>query len=171
MVFPPTVLGYYVLVALGRTSFVGRSYEALTGSSIVFSEAGAVVAALLGALPMVVMSARAALENVDPLLLQAARTLGAGAFRTFFTVRLPLATSGIAAGIMLGYARALGDFGVTLMVAGNIPGETQTASLAIYDAIQANREESASGMIVMLSAVAVALLYGTQKLARSHRVR
>lgn len=164
MVLPPTVLGYYVLVALGRQSALGRAYEALTGSPIVFTRTGAVVAATIGALPLVLKSARAALEGVDVTLLRAAYTLGAGRMRAFLTVQLPLAAPGIIAGVMLAFARALGDFGVTLMVAGDIPGETQTAALAIYDAIQAHRETEALGMILTLSAIAIAALYAVNKL-------
>jgi molybdate transport system permease protein len=166
MVLPPTVLGYYVLIALGRRSPIGIAYEDVTGSSIVFTVTGAVIAATIGSLPLVVKSARGALESIDPTFVRAARTLGAGPLRTFFAVRLPLAATGIVAGLMLGFARALGDFGVTLMVAGNIPGETQTASLAIYDAIQANRQAEAAGAIAVLTAVAVLVLYGVNKLAR-----
>lgn len=167
MVMPPTVLGYYVLVAIGRRSAIGMAFEALTGSSIVFTKTGAVVAATVGALPLVVKSARAALEGVDPTLVQAARTLGASPTRAFFTVHLPLAAGGIVAGLMLAFARSLGDFGVTLMVAGDIPGETQTAALAIYDAIQASRDAEAAGMIATLTAVAVVTLYGVNKLTGS----
>jgi molybdate transport system permease protein len=164
MVLPPTVLGYYVLVMVGRKSAIGQAWESVFGSPIVFTRTGAVLAATIGALPLVVKSARAALEGVDPLLVQAARTLGAGPVRAFFTVRLPLAAAGTVAGLMLGFARALGDFGVTLMVAGDIPGRTQTASLAIYDAIQANKENKATGMILVLSAVAIVALYAVNKL-------
>jgi molybdate transport system permease protein len=166
MVLPPTVLGYYVLVAIGRRSAIGMAFESLTGSSIVFTRTGAVVAATIGALPFVVKAARAALEGVDPTFVRAARTLGAGPGRAFFTVHLPLAAGGIAAGVMLAFARSLGDFGVTLMIAGDIPGETQTASLAIYDAIQANREADAEGMIVVLTALAMLVLYAVNKLRR-----
>jgi molybdate transport system permease protein len=161
---PPTVLGYYLLVAVGRRSFVGHAFEAAFGSSIVFTRTGAVVAATVGALPLVVKSARAALEGVDPTLLRAARTLGATAPRTFFTVQLPLAARGVVAALMLAFARSLGDFGITLMVAGDIPGETQTASLAIYDAIQEHRDQAALGMVLTLTAVAIAILYGVNKL-------
>jgi molybdate transport system permease protein len=165
MVMPPTVLGYYVLVLVGHRSSIGRAYEALTGSTIVFTKTGAVLAASIGALPLVTKSARAALEAVDGQLVQAARTLGAAPLRAFVTVQLPLALGGIVAGAMLAFARSLGDFGVTLMVAGDIPGETQTASLAIYDAIQANRGGDALGMIAVLSAVALAVLYAANKLS------
>lgn len=164
LVLPPTVLGYYVLVALGRRSYIGKLYEELTGSTIVFTVTGAVVAATIGALPLVIKSARAALEGVDKTLPLAARTLGASPLRAYVTVVLPLAAPGIVAGMMLAFAKSLGDFGVTLMVAGDIPGETQTASLFIYDAIQANREAEAGGMIAVLSAVAIAALYTVNRL-------
>lgn len=170
MILPPTVLGYYVLVAVGRRSAIGTAFESLTGSPIVFTRTGAVLAATLGALPLVVKSARAALESVDPVLVQVARTLGAGTARSFLAVRLPLASGGIIAGLMLAFARSLGDFGVTLMIAGDIPGETQTASLAIFGAIQGNREQDALGMIAVLSMVAVVTLYTTNKLAAKRRV-
>ena len=167
LVMPPTVLGYYVLVALGRHSGIGWAWEYLFGTSIVFTTTGAVVAATLGSLPLVIRASRAALEGVDPTLLRAARTLGAGPMRAFFTVHLPLASSGILAGVMLGFARALGDFGVTLMVAGDIPGETQTAALAIYDAIQAHREAEAAGMVAILTGICVAALYVVTKWRRA----
>jgi len=164
MVMPPTVLGYYVLVMLGRSSPIGHAWEAVFGSSIVFTKTGAVVAATIGSLPLVVKSARAALEEVDPRLVLAARSLGAGAVRAFFTVHLPIAGRGVIAGVMLCFARSLGDFGVTLMVAGNIPGQTQTAALAIYDAIQGQREDEALGMILVLTSLTVLALYGVNKL-------
>jgi molybdate transport system permease protein len=171
LVLPPTVLGYYVLVLLGRRSAIGKLYEAVTGSSIVFTVTGAVIAGTVGALPLVIKSARAALEAVDPSLPQAARTLGAGPARAYFTVTVPLALPGIIAGAMLAFARSLGDFGVTLMVAGDIPGETQTASLYIYDQIQANREEDALAMIAILSAVAIAALYLVNRLTGARHDR
>jgi molybdate transport system permease protein len=171
MVLPPTVLGYYVLVVLGRRSPIGQAFEALTGSSIVFSRTGAVVAAAIGAFPIVVKSSRAALEDVNPVFIQAARTLGAGPARAFFTVQLPLAARGIVAALMLAFARSLGDFGVTLMVAGDIPGETQTASLAIYDAIQAHHEDQASHLVVVLSAIAIVLLYSVNRLTMKRDAR
>ena len=169
MVLPPTVLGYYLLTLLGRSSAVGRAFEAVTGSSIVFSRTGAVVAATLAALPFVVKSARAAMEDVDVRLIGAAQTLGARPLRVFLTVVLPLAKNGIIAGLTLGFARALGDFGVTLMVAGNIPGLTQTGALAIYDAVQANRDAEAAGMAALMTALAVAALYAVTKLTHPRR--
>jgi molybdate transport system permease protein len=169
MVMPPTVLGYYVLVALGRNSAVGRAWEAIFGSPIVFTRTGAVVAATLGSLPLVIKSARAALEGVDPTLLKAARTLGAGPVRAFVTVHLPLAARGLIAGVMLAFARSLGDFGVTLMVAGDIPGETQTAALAIYDLIQSHQERAAGGMVAILTSITIVALYVVNKLTAVRR--
>jgi molybdate transport system permease protein len=164
LVLPPTVLGYYVLSALGRRSAIGRAFEALTGSTIVFTVTGAVVAATIGALPFVIKFGRAALALVDPALPQAARTLGAGPVRAWLTIVLPIAAPGIVAGATLAFARSLGEFGVTLMVAGDIPGETQTASLYIYDAIQANRDARAHGMIAVLTAIAIGAMYAVNRL-------
>lgn len=169
MVLPPTVLGYYVLVLVGRKSALGQAFEAVTGAPIVFTARGAVIAAIIGALPLTTKSARAALEGVDERLVLAARTLGAGPLRAFLTVHLPLAARGILAGTMLGFARALGDFGVTLMVAGDIPGATQTASLAIYDAIQAGRDSDAAIMAGLLTVLAAGILYVTIKLTGARR--
>jgi len=169
MVLPPTVLGYYLLVLLGRESSIGHSFEALFGTPIVFSRGGAVVAASIGALPLITKAARAALEAVDPRLVGAARTLGAGRVRAFFSVSLPLAQRGILAGVMLGYARALGDFGVTLMVAGNIPGETRTASLAIYDAVLSGRDADALHLCVIMTLLAMLVLISASYLTRPRR--
>jgi molybdate transport system permease protein len=171
MVLPPTVLGYYLLIALGRHSAIGRAYEALTGASIVFTRTGAVIAAAIGAFPIMVKSSRAALEDVDPVFVRAARTLGAGPARAFFTVQLPLAARGILAAVMLSFARSLGDFGVTLMVAGDIPRETQTASLAIYDAIQSHRESEALEMVIVLSVIAIGILYLVNRLTTRQGAR
>lgn len=169
IVMPPTVLGYYVLLTLGRRSILGHAFESLTGSSIVFTKSGAVVAAVIGAMPLVVKSVRTALEETDPTLVLAARTLGATPLRAFFTIQLPLAYRGVAAALMLAFARSLGDFGVTLMVAGDIPGETQTAALAIYDAIQGHREQDATVMIVVLTLLVGTLLYIVGKLTARER--
>ncbi len=164
MVMPPTVLGYYVLVALGNASPIGSAYHALTGSTIVFNKAGAIVAAMIGALPLVVRSARAALEETDRTLVLAARTLGATPLRAFVTIQLPLATRGIVAALMLAFARAIGDFGITYMVGGNIPGKTRTAPIAIYDYVTAERDRDALLMIAVLTVLVLALLYVVGKL-------
>jgi molybdate transport system permease protein len=166
MVLPPTVLGYYLLVALGRRSSVGHAFEQLTGSPIVFTKTGAICAATVGALPIVVKFGRPALEAVDVTLVRAARTLGASPLRAFFTIRLPLAARGIVAALMLAFAKSLGDFGVTLMVAGDIPGETQTASLAIYDLVLARRDGEALGMVLIVSTVAFVIVFVANRLTR-----
>ncbi len=166
LVLPPTVLGYYLLVLLGRESSLGRAYEDFTGTSIVFTPTGATLAAAVSALPFVARSARAALAGVEPRFVEAAATLGAPPLRSFARVLLPLASRGILAGLTLGFARSLGDFGVTLMVAGNIPGHTQTASLAIYDAVQSGRTSQANGLAAVLTSLAILALYAVNRLAR-----
>lgn len=166
MVLPPTVLGYYLLLGIGRNSTLGGAYEALTGSSLVFTKTAAIVAGTIAALPFVVKTTRTAMADVDPRLIGAAATLGASPVRIFWTIVLPLSRGGILAGLTLGFARALGDFGVTLMIAGNIPGLTQTGALAIYDAVQANRDAEAAGMVAVMSGIAIVALYAGTKLFR-----
>lgn len=169
LILPPTVLGYYLLVLLGRNGPVGRAYEFLTGSQLVFTWRGAVVAAAVGALPLMVKTARAAVASVDTEYEDAARTLGKSEWQVLRRVTLPLASRGLAAGGVLAFARALGDFGATLMVAGNIPGRTQTAAIAIYDATQAGRDADAVALVLILSGVAFALLYATNLLSDAQR--
>ena len=164
LVLPPTVLGYYLLVVLGRTGPLGRLYESVTGGQLVFTWRGAVVAAAVGALPLMVKTARAAIAGVDAQLEDAARTMGKSEWQVFRRVTLPLAARGVVAGAMLAFARSLGDFGATLMVAGNIPGRTQTAAIRIYDATQAGREGEAAALVLILSAAAFAVLYVTNRL-------
>jgi molybdate transport system permease protein len=165
LVLPPTVLGYYLLVVLGQRSFLGRAHEWFWGSPLTFTPAAAVVAATIHALPLMVKSVRAAFEALDQRIEDAARTLGASEMRVFLTVTLPLARRSVQAATVLAFARALGDFGVTLMIAGNIPGKTQTASVAIYDAVQAGREQDALVLVLIVSALALAFLYTTNKLS------
>lgn len=169
LVLPPTVLGYYLLVAVGRRSVLGHAWEAAFGAPIVFTRAGAVLAASVGAFPLVVRTSRAALDAVDVAFVHAARTLGASAARTLATVQLPLARRGLVAALTLAFARSLGDFGITLMVAGDIPGQTRTASLAIYDALQDNQEPAALRLSLVLTAIAMALLYAVHKLTTEDR--
>lgn len=164
IVMPPTVLGYYVIVVLGRRSALGHAFESLTGTSIVFTFTGAVLAAVIGALPLVVKSVRTALEETEPTLVLAARTLGATPLRALFTIQLPLAARGIVAAAMLAFARSLGDFGLTWVIGGNIRGETHTAAIEIYDAIQGRREGDALTLSLVLTGIAVALLYLVNKL-------
>jgi molybdate transport system permease protein len=165
LVLPPTVLGYYLLVVLGQRSFLGRAHEWFWGSPLTFTPAAAVVAATIHALPLMVKSVRATFESMDQRIEDAARTLGASEARVFLTVTLPLARRSIQAATALAFARALGDFGVTLMIAGNIPGKTQTASVAIYDAVQAGRDQDALVLVLIVSALALAFLYTTNKLS------
>ena len=136
LVLPPTVLGYALLVALGRRSAPGRWYEHLTGHPLVFSWQGAVVATCVASLPLFIGNARVALAGIDPAVVEAARTDGAGGWVVFRHILVPLARPGLVAGTTLAFARALGDFGATLMVAGDTPHVTQTMPLAIYDALQ-----------------------------------
>lgn len=168
MVMPPTVLGYYVLTAVGKNSWLGETFKSVTGGTIAFSVTGCVIAAFVGSVPLVIKSARSALERVDPSVVQAARTLGASPTRAYFTVQLPLAAPGIAAGVMLAFARALGDFGVTVMVAGSIPGETQTAALYVYE--QVAKQAPAGAMVAVLTATAIIVLYAVNSIGRRSEV-
>jgi molybdate transport system permease protein len=158
LVLPPTVLGYYLLVLLAGNSPLGKLWESVFGSPLVFTWKAAVVAALLHALPLLVKSARAALESVDRSLERAARNLGASEWRLFWRVTLPLARRSILAAVALAFARSLGDFGVTLMVAGNIPGRTQTVAVAIYDAVESGKTALARTLVLVISAVALLIL-------------
>ncbi len=158
LLLPPTVLGYYLLVSLGRQSVLGQFVERVTGVPLVFTWQGAVIAAIVPSFPYVVRTARAAFEEVEASVREAARIDGASRLQQLVFVLLPLAKRGIGAGVALTFARALGEFGATLMVAGNIPGRTQTMPIAIYDAVQAGRMDVAGGLVVILSLVAIAIL-------------
>jgi len=158
LVLPPTVLGYYLLVLLGRASPIGKLYEWIFGGPLVFSWQAAVVAALFHSTPLLVKSARAAFESVDRSFERAARNLGASELRLFWRVTLPLARRSILAAGALAFARSLGDFGVTLMIAGNIPGRTQTVAIAIYDAVEAGNGATARVLVVIVSVIALVIL-------------
>ena len=167
IVLPPTVLGYYLLTVLGTRSTLGRAWESLVGAPLVFTQSGAVVAATVSALPFVIRAARAAISNVDPRVEQAARVVGMSEWKVARVVTMPLAARGIGAGVALGFARALGDFGATVMVAGNIPGQTQTLPVAVYDAVQAGDEATArTGSLVLGGIAVVVLIFVTQVFAR-----
>ena len=165
MVLPPTVLGYYLLVAVGRRGWLGGWLEGTLGIRLVFTWQGAVLAAAIVAFPFVCKSARAAFEGVDVQLEQAAHVLGLGKVAVFFRVTLPLAWRGILAGLLLAFARAFGEFGATLMVAGSIPGKTQTLSIAVYEAVQAGQDELANGLVLLTSATCVVVLLLAGRLA------
>jgi molybdate transport system permease protein len=164
LVLPPTVLGYYLLVTLGRTSPLGHLYEYVFGAPLVFTWQAAVVASTFHAIPLLVKSARAAFETVDRSYEKAARNLGASDWRVFWRVTLPLSRRAVIAASVLAFARALGDFGATLMIAGDIPGRTQTASIAIYDAVESGDSLVARVLVLVLSAVAIAIVYAANRL-------
>ncbi len=164
MVMPPTVLGYYLIVMIGRRGFLGMWLKETFGITLMFNWKGAVIAAAVVAFPLVFKSARAALEGVGKQYEDAARTLGQGELSVFLRVSLPLAFRGVLAGTMLAFARAMGEFGATLMVAGNLPGKTQTLSLAVYSAVQAGEDTLANILVLIISVVCVAILVITSRL-------
>lgn len=151
LVLPPTVTGYYLIVILGRRGWLGAPLHALTGWTVAFTWYAAVIAATVMALPLLVRTARAAIESVDPDLEKAALTLGRSEWQTALEVTLPLARRGILAGLVLAFARALGEFGATLMLAGNIPGKTATVPLAIYSAVQTGEAGEALALVAVLT--------------------
>ena len=165
MVLPPTVLGYYLLVLLGRRGAMGQWLQQNLGIELIFTWQGAVIAASVVAFPLVFKAARAAFENVEPTLEQAARVLGLSEAAVFFRVTLPLAWRGILSGTLLAFARATGEFGATLMVAGSIVGETQTLSIAVYEAVQAGQDQTAHFLVLMTSVSCLAILLGAGYLA------
>lgn len=169
MVLPPTVLGYYLLVLIGKRGPLGAWLFEHFGITLIFSWQGAVIAATLVSFPLVMKSARAAFENLDPQLAQAARVLGLSEVALFFRVSLPLAWRGILAGLLLAFARALGEFGATLMVAGSIPGRTQTLSIAVYEAVQSGQDELANSLVIIISITCVAVLLAAGRLAPATR--
>jgi len=171
LVLPPTVLGYYLLVAFGRKSAFGNWLEQTLDVHLVFTWQGAAVAAAIVAFPLVFKASRAAFEAVDPTLEKAGRALGYDNWTVFARVTLPLAWRGIVAGAMLAFARAMGEFGATLMVAGNIPGRTQTLSIAIYEAVSAGDDAQAAMLVIIVSVVCVALLLAANVLTQRGHMR
>ena len=166
MVLPPTVTGYYLIVLLGKRGLLGRYLYALTGWTLAFTWEAAVVAASVMALPIMVKSARAALESVDARYEMVSFSLGKGELETFFRVTLPLAFRGLMAGIVLSFARALGEFGATLMLAGNIPGKTQTMPLAIFEAFISGEDRQAQYLALILTFTSIVTIYFTNILTR-----
>jgi molybdate transport system permease protein len=158
LVLPPTVTGYYLIVLLGRRGWLGAPLYEATGWTITFTWYAAVVTATIMALPLLVRTARAAIESVDRDLEKAAYTLGRSEWRTALEVTLPLARNGILAGLVLAFARALGEFGATLMLAGNIPGRTTTVPLAIYTAVQTGDEGAALALVAILTGLSCVVL-------------
>jgi molybdate transport system permease protein len=164
LVLPPSVMGFYLLQLLGRRSMLGYWLEHTLGITIVFHWSGAVVASAVAAFPLFLLPARGAFEAIDPALEDVARLLGRNELSVFWSITLPLARRGLAAGMVLAFARSLGDFGATLMVAGNIPGLTQTAALAIYDAVQVNDVQRAGWLTFWISLVSILALVVVQRI-------
>jgi molybdate transport system permease protein len=173
IVLPPTVLGFYVLVALGSRSPLGRWWQSLTGHTLAFTFSGLVIGSILYSLPFAVQPFAASFSGIDNKLLAASATLGASSARTFRRVIVPLSMPGLITGVTLAFAHTMGEFGVVLMVGGNIPGVTRTISISIYDQVQASDYASANGMALLLLAfcfVTLAVVYGLNHTARSRRL-
>ncbi|MCF8068496.1 MAG: molybdate ABC transporter permease subunit [Desulfobacterales bacterium] len=170
LVLPPTVLGYYLIVLFGHNGVPGIILQKLFGLSLIFTWQGAVIASAIVSLPLVLKSARAAFENVDINTEDAARTLGSNEIIVFLMVSFPLAWRGILAGTMLAFARSLGEFGATLMLAGNLPGKTQTLSMAVYDAVQAGDDHLATTLVLITSCAGVCILYVSGKILKNQKV-
>lgn len=169
MVMPPTVLGYYLLVLLGKHGTLGAWLHSNFGIHLIFTWQGAVIAASIVSFPLVFKPARVAFESVDSQLEQAAKVLGIPPWAIFFRITLPLAWRGILAGVLLAFARALGEFGATLMIAGSIPGKTQTLSMAVYEAVQAGQDDVANRLVLITSAVCITMLLTAGHLAPERR--
>jgi molybdate transport system permease protein len=166
IVLPPTVLGFYVLVALGPHSPLGRAWQGLTGHTLVFTFEGLVIGSILYSFPFAVQPFAASFSAVDPRLVAASQTLGASRIRTFFRIILPLSTSGLVTGIALSFAHTMGEFGVVLMVGGNIPGVTRTVSIDIYDKVQAVNYGGANAtalLLLAISFVTLTIVYGLNR--------
>ena len=167
LVLPPTVLGYFLLVAFGRRGAFGAWLEATLGIQLVFTWEGAALAAAIVAFPLVFKASRAAFEAVDPTLEKAGRALGYNGWTVFARVTLPLAWRGVVAGAMLAFARAMGEFGATLMIAGNLPGKTQTLSIAVYEAVQAGNDGQALWLTLVISVVCMVVLVASGRLLQA----
>ncbi len=168
LVLPPTVMGYYLLVLFGSEGWLGKWLSHL-GINLVFTWQGAVVAATIVSMPLIIKPARAAFEAVNPQFEDAARTLGISNAGVFFRITLPLAFPGILAGILMAFARCLGEFGATLMIAGSIPGKTQTLSIAVYEAVQAGKDTLANELVLLISVICMVILYTVQRLGTKHK--
>lgn len=171
MVLPPTVMGYYLIVLLGRNSVVGAWFEDVLGIRFMFTVHGAIVAAVVVAFPLIYKSARASFEEIPEVYTEVAQDVGAAPWVVFWFITLPLALRGIMAGVMLAFARALGEFGATLMIAGNQPGKTQTLSIAIYQAVQMGEYEKAWVLTAVVCLVCVGALLTMSTLLKKKIVR
>lgn len=166
LVLPPTVVGYYLILLLGRNGLIGAPLHSLTGWNVMFTWQAAVIASFVVALPFMVKTSRAAVEAVDRTLIEASLTLGHSEAWTTIRVTLPLAGRGIAAGAVLAFARALGEFGATLMLAGNIPGRTSTMPLEIYGAVASGEWDRAHALVLLFTAISALALFGANRLVR-----
>ena len=171
LVLPPTVVGYYLLVVIGRRGWLGHWLNDTFGITLIFTWQGAVIAATVVACPLILSAARAAFEAVDPQLERAARVLGLNEWAVFFRVTVPMAWPGIMAGTLLVFARSLGEFGATLMVAGSIPGRTQTLSVAVHDAVQAGDDATANLLVGIISITCMVVLLVAGRFAPAQRGR
>jgi len=169
MVLPPTVVGYYLVLLFGRNGALGGPIYHLTGISFSFSWEGAVLASTVVALPLMIKVSKAAIGSVDPELIKVSYSLGKSEWETFYRIILPLAKGGISAGIVLSFARAIGEFGATLMIAGNIPGKTSTLPLAIYSAFEGGHDERAKGLAVLLTLFSMIIVYAAGSWTRNIR--
>ncbi len=163
LVLPPSVVGFVLLYLFGKNGPLGRVLEHYFHYKVVFSLSGAVIAAAVVSFPLMYQALKAAIESVDVNLEKTARTLGAGELKIFFTVTFPLARNGFIAGFVLAFARSLGEFGATLMIAGNIPGRTQTMPLAIYFASDAGETQKASGLVLIMTTFSFLVIYGLNR--------
>ena len=166
LVLPPTVVGYYLILFMGRNGLLGKYLFHWTGWSIMFTWYAAVLASFIVALPLMIKTTRAAFESVDQNLVKVSYTLGRGELKTFFKVILPLSKKGMIAGAVLSFARAMGEFGATLMVAGNIPGKTATMPIAIYTSASSGDWAKANGMVLFFTLVSAAFLYIANRLSK-----
>jgi molybdate transport system permease protein len=166
LVLPPTVTGYYLLILLGRRGFVGEPLHALTGWSIPFTWVACAIAAGVMAFPLMARAARVAFEEIDPRHELIAASMGHGPLSTFFRVLVPLARRGLVAGAVLAFARALGEFGATMILAGNVPGRTQTLPLAIYEAVMTGEDRTALAASALLTAISIVVMLVAGRLGR-----
>ena len=158
LALPPVVTGYFLLILVGRESTLGQVSQFLFGTDIVFTWVASAIAASVVSFPLMVRAIIVAMQNVDPTLERSARSLGAGPIRTFLQITMPLCYNGLVAGILLGFVRAMGEFGATIVVAGNIPGRTQTIPLAIYSKVQLGKDSEALNLIIVSTALAIITL-------------
>lgn len=166
LVLPPTVTGYYLIVLFGRNGLIGRPIYQLTGWTIMFTWYAAALASFIVAIPLMIRTSRAAIESVDENLVNASYTLGHGELKTAVRVILPLAGKGILAGVVLSFARAIGEFGATLMFAGDIPGKTETMPLAIYSYLESGNWTGANAMVILLTLLSGTVIYLANRMNR-----